>query len=158
MLCKKVNKLTITLSDSSNYELNEPYDIDETFSYVAVSEGLDADCVLPVLENEVIILVEDITLNKNKRIAALNIQTWATVMAQAKIVYGSDEPILVLAAHAMFQDMVSHPANYVGDIFIDNAAVLAYAEPKLDASSAYGKWRFGILAQEQISKAAILAE
>lgn len=156
------------------YESEFPKDTNEYWDYSAVEpfsthlplpEGLDADCVKAQLNGETIELVEDAALvaakvlaNKASRIAALNTQTWATIMAEAKNVYGSDDPILALAAHSTYQDMVTNAASYVGDMFADQAAVLAYAEPLLAASSTFGKWRLGVLYAESLQKAAILAE
>jgi len=52
--------------------------------------------------------------------------------------------------------MVTNPSSYVGSIFADTATVLGYAQPKLTASSEFGIWRLGVLAQEAAQKAAIL--
>jgi hypothetical protein len=156
------------LINKSNLSITQLFEVfynnfdSENFVQIEVPEGINLRFLKVVYEDGVYTIEEDnlaiIAANKASRIAALNDQTWATIMAQAKVIYGSDDPILVLASHSTFQDMVSHPSSYVGSIFADDAAVLAYAEPKLTASSLFGEWRLGVLISEQVQKAAILAE
>jgi len=175
MIFKIINP--INLGICRTYNADVPWILDEAWGScisILVPEGLDPDCVKAQLnENNEIELVEDpvltaakILANKTERIAVLNQTTWSTVLAEACTVYGLDPSnktsmeisILAMTSHSTYQDMVDHPASYVGEIFADQAAVLAYAEPLLLASSAFGKWRLGILAAEAVQKAAILAE
>jgi hypothetical protein len=173
MIFKIVNPSTLLIEQS--YEAEEPVQYGGSwgsYPHIPVPIEMDADCVIAHLNDDVIELVEDVTLKankvitgKNKQIADLNIQTWSTILTQAQTVYPdvsinvndwNMSSILIMAAHSTYEAMVTYPSEYVGEIFTDNAAVLAYAQPKLAASNAFGKWRIGILAAESAQKAIIL--
>lgn len=164
------NVLAIIGSYSSSINLQDQYGGEwAIYPHLAVPEQLDPDCVKAELnESQEIILVEDTDLTASKvlvtkaeQIANLNNQTWNTIINEAKSVYGftssdrNEASILILATHSTYDTMASTPSAYVGDIFPDEATVLAYAQPKLAASLAFGKWRLGILAQEAAQKAII---
>lgn len=159
MICRKINTTALLVANPENEDVETPGAIDNDHAYVEVPENLlNKFLLVKHSEEQGYYFEEDVKTRKSIAIAILNAQTWKTIMAEALNTYGTDDPILILASHSTYQDMVSHPLNYVGDIFADSDAVLAYAQPKLTESSEFGKWRFGVLAQEQIEKAAIEAE
>lgn len=171
MICRKVNKTTMSFADNSNYIASNVYDIDEVFSYVEVPEGLDPDCVIIQVSGEQIQLVEDPLLVKEKsktlRILALNNQTWETILIEGATVYGIDPTgksrlelsILESVTAQTISAMVSNPSQFVlPGVFENEEAVLAYATPKLAASNAFGLWRIGKLEEEAGQKASIEAE
>jgi hypothetical protein len=136
--------------------------------YVNIEFQIVSDFLKAIEIDGVISIVEDTVAktaaNKALQIAELNNQTWETILNEARNVYGfratnrNEASILILATHSTYESMVSTPSAYVGAIFADQAAVLAYAQPKLAASLAFGNWRLGVLAAEDAQVAAIEAE
>jgi hypothetical protein len=92
------------------------------------------------------------------RIEARKELMYADIATGQYQVYGTNSETSALSFHLTFADMVANPADWVGTQFADQAAVLAYATPKLAASKAFGLVRLGRIAQYEQEKAAIIAE
>jgi len=70
--------------------------------------------------------------------------------------YGTRRADSAMAFYLTFQAMVANPADYVGPMFADEAAVLAYATPKMALATQYSLYRLQRVAQFEAEKAAIL--
>jgi hypothetical protein len=135
------------------------------YSHIAVPESLDSDCVKASLIDNVITLIEDsdkvaakVLANKNARILVRINLMLSDIAAGMYNCFGTYTETSAITFHMQYQDMVSNPSYWVGEMFADEAAVLAYATPKLAASIAFGLVRMARISQYQAEVAAILAE
>lgn len=131
MLCKKVNKQLVELVDNCTYELENAYDIDETFSYVQIPENLDASCVKAILVDNVICLVEDLELKKLNLVSQAKSRLDNDVNELQFQYFGTYTQTSAIRTSLTALDMLQNPSAYVCDIFADEQAVIAFANSKL---------------------------
>lgn len=79
------------------------------------------------------------------------------VYAEMAAVFGTTNPESATAYNETWKLMKTIPAEFVGTDFVDEAAVIAYADLKLAAVLAYAKFRMNKIKTFQLAKAAILA-
>ena len=83
---------------------------------------------------------------------------WDDVINQMETVYGTKSETSATANFLSWKEMVESPASFVGSMFADEAAVLAFAQPKIEAARTYGIWRMIRIEQFKTERASILAE
>lgn len=80
----------------------------------------------------------------------------ADVYAEMATVFGTTNPESATAYNETYKLMMESPADFVGDDFADEAAVLAFAGAKLLIIKNYALFRLARIKQFQTEKAAIL--
>jgi hypothetical protein len=135
------------------------------FIRMTIPEGIDPECVKAILVDEVITLVEDTDKVAAKALAAKQARIEVvraaldTFVSDGQFaVYGTRSEPSAIRTHLTYESMVNAPAKWVGNLFADEAAVLAYATPKLAASEAFALSVLEHIAQRDMAIAAILAE
>jgi hypothetical protein len=165
MIFKIVNPATLVIE--SSYEADGVIQYGGPFgqyTHVFMPEGLDPDCVKAELVEDVITLVEDTDKTAAKALAtkvaqcdALEAQLWVDILAEMADVYGTTDMNSATAYYLTWRRMSESPATFVGDLFVDQAAVTAYCTPKLSDADAFAVWRLEKIVTCNAAKAAIMA-
>lgn len=164
---------TFKIINPNTLAIEHSYEADEVVTYggpwnsylhIVVPEGLDVDCVKAELVDDVVTLVADTDAVAAKVLAAkvrqcenLEATLWSEILAEMNVVFSTTDMNSATAYYLTWQEMLAHPADYVGSLFADEAAVTAYATPKLAAAKAFSVWRLGKIATCNAAKQLIMA-
>jgi len=131
--------------------------------HLELPEGLSADCVKAVLIEDVITLVGDsekvaakAEAAKAQQVAALKAISDKDITDAMFALFGTMNENSATRQYLTWEKMVTKPSSYVGNLFADETAVLAYATPKVAACEAYSLFCIERSAQFNADKAAIL--
>lgn len=132
--------------------------------YVHLEVGaLDSDCVKAALVEDVITLVIDPDLMSAKTkdvkqalIAEMKVASDKDILDGMYALFGTMNENSATRQYLTWEKMVVKPSAYVGNLFADEAAVLAYATPKLAQCEAYSLFCIERTAKFNADKAAIL--
>jgi hypothetical protein len=130
--------------------------------HLSLPENLDSACIKAALIDDVITLAEDADkiaakaqAVKDVLIAAARARCDADIEAQQVAVYGTKLQTAAMRDYLTFEKMLTKPATYVGAMFSDEAAVIAFATPKVAASEAFSLWCIERIAQRNAEIAAL---